>query len=469
MKKLIAGVLCVCMLSALVIGCEKTEESTTATTDAATTADTGDDTTESEEGGSTETGIINLWSFTDEVPNMVDKYIELNPEFGERYEIVSTVISTTDNAYEPALDAALAGGGADAPDLYCAEAAFVIKYCSGDASSYAATYESLGIDIDAAIEEAGIAQYSIEVGSNADGEVVGLGYQATGGAFIYRRSIATDTFGTDEPASIASEVGPGWDKFFEAAATLKDAGYAIVSGDGDIWHAIENSSEDGWIVDGALVIDPLREEFLDYSLMLKENGYSNDTQDWTEAWYGDMAGTSATQVFGFFGPAWLINYVMATNCGGTAVGEGTYGDWAVCDSPIGFFWGGTWLIPAAGTDVPEGVAEILTWITLDCSETGLQYMWANGEVAASKDSVASATVMAMSDGTLDILAGQNMFDVFVPANEFANGSNLTQYDGTINGYWRDQVRQYTAGEKTRDEAIAGFKQMVADNLDVVVE
>ncbi len=469
MKKLIAGVLCVCMLSALVIGCEKTEESTTATTDAATTADAGDDTTESEEGGSTETGIINLWSFTDEVPNMVDKYIELNPEFGERYEIVSTVISTTDNAYEPALDAALAGGGADAPDLYCAEAAFVIKYWSGDSSPFAARYETHCTDIDAAIGEAGIAQYSIEVGSNADGEVVGLGYQATGGAFIYRRSIATDTFGTDEPASIASEVGPGWDKFFEAAATLKDAGYAIVSGDGDIWHAIENSSEDGWIVDGALVIDPLREEFLDYSLMLKENGYSNDTQDWTEAWYGDMAGTAATQVFGFFGPAWLINYVIADHCGGTAVGEGTYGDWAVCDSPIGFFWGGTWLIPAAGTDVPEGVAEILTWITLDCSETGLQYMWANGEFGAAKDSVASATVMAMSDGTLDFLAGQNMFDVFVPANEFANGSNLTQYDGTINGYWRDQVRQYSAGEKTRDEAIAGFKQMVADNLDVVVE
>ena len=203
--------------------------------------------------------------------------------------------------------------------------------------------------------------------------------------------------------------------------------------------------------------------------MLKENGYSNDTQDWTEAWYGDMAGTAATQVFGFFGPAWLINYVMATNCGGTAVGEGTYGDWAVCNSPIGFFWGGTWLIPAAGTDVPEGVAEILKWITLDCSETGLQYMWANGEFGVAKDSVASATVMAMSDGSLDFLAGQNMFDVFVPANEFANGSNLTQYDGTINGYWRDQVRQYTAGEKTRDEAIAGFKQMVADNLDVVVE
>ena len=32
-----------------------------------------------------------------------------------------------------------------------------------------------------------------------------------------------------------------------------------------------------------------------------------------------------------------------------------------------------------------------------------------------------------------------------------------------------KVRQYTAGEKSRDQAIADFKQQVADNLDVIVE
>ena len=76
--------------------------------------------------------------------------------------------------------------------------------------------------------------------------------------------------------------------------------------------------------------------------------------------------------------------------------------------------------------------------------------------------------MAMSDGSVEFLGGQNMFDIFVPANQFANGKCLTQYDESINTYWRDQVRQYTAGEKTRDEAIQAFKQQVADNLDVVV-
>jgi hypothetical protein len=62
-----------------------------------------------------------------------------------------------------------------------------------------------------------------------------------------------------------------------------------------------------------------------------------------------------------------------------------------------------------------------------------------------------------------------MFDAFVPAGQNANGKNLTQYDETINQYFRDQVREYTAGNKSREQAIADFKQQVADNLDVVVE
>ena len=120
----------------------------------------------------------------------------------------------------------------------------------------------------------------------------------------------------------------------------------------------------------------------------------------------------------------------------------------------------------------EAVGQIIDWITLNCTEDGLQYMWANGTMngdGGTKDVVASETVMNMSDGTLEFLGGQNMFDVFGEANSYANGKNLTQYDETINQYWRDQVRMYTAGEKDRDAAIADFKQQVADNLAVEVE
>lgn len=120
----------------------------------------------------------------------------------------------------------------------------------------------------------------------------------------------------------------------------------------------------------------------------------------------------------------------------------------------------------------EAVGELIRWITLDTEETGLQYMWANGTLygeGGTKDSVASGVVMAKSDGALAFLGGQNMFDVFVPSNQFANGKNLTQYDETINRFWRDSVRMYTSEQVSREEAIALFKQNVGDNLDVIVE
>lgn len=478
MKKLLCTVLSVSMVATLLAGCGVSTETapaadTAPATEEAATEEVAEETADEAPAASGD-NVINLWSFTDEIPGMVDKFLEANPDFG--YEVNTTIIATTDGAYQPALDAALAAGGEDAPDIYAAEAAFVLKYAQGDAAEYAAAYEDLGIDVAAEVKEADIAQYTVDIGTRpSDGKLVALGYQATGGAFIYRRSIAQDVWGTDDPETIAEKIGAGtnsWDKFFAAADELKAKGYGIVSGDGDLWHAVENSSDKGWIVDGALYIDPKREAFLDLSKELKDKDIYNDTQDWQDAWFADMKGEGPKGIFGFFGPAWLINYTLAPNCGGEAVGEGTYGDWAVCAPPIGFFWGGTWVLANKDTTKAEAVGKIIDWITLDCTQDGLQYKWANGTLngeGGTKDCVASGTVMSMSNGELDFLGGQNMFDAFVPANQYANGKNLTQYDETINQYWRDQVREYTAGNKTKDEAIADFKSNVADNLDITVE
>ena len=404
-----------------------------------------------------------MWAFTDEVPGMVEKYLANNPSVNAKLN--TTIIATTDGAYQPALNEALKNGEVD---LYAAEAAFILKYSKGDMSEFAAPYKDFGIKIDKAIKDADIASYTVDIGSNEKGQVVGLGYQATGGCFIYNRSVAKKVFGSDDPKTVQAAIGGGsqsWNKFWDAAKKCADNGVAIISGDGDIWHAIENSSDKGWIVDGKLYIDPKREAFLDVSKNLTDNGWSNKTQDWTDAWYADMAELGAKPVLGFFGPAWLINYVMAGNS------KDTYGDWAVCNSPIGFFWGGTWVLGskvAAKDKNKKAICKgIIEWITLDTSNTGLLYHWANGTLngpGGTKDTVSSGTVMSKSDGKLEFLGGQNMFDYFVPAGAYANGKNLTQYDEEINSIWRDQVRAYANGQKSRADAIKDFKQTVADKL-----
>ena len=489
MKKAISLIAALSML----LGCTACGGSSSSDKPADTTASKAADTTAPAQTGKQ---TINLYAFTDEVPKMVKRYIETHKDFGDKYEVKVTQIPTTNQEYQPALDAALKNGGVD---MFAAEAAFVKKYTQGDMSQYVASYEDLGIeDVAGKISSAEIAQYTVDIGSK-DGKVLGLGYQATGGAFIYRRSIAKDVWGTDDPAQIKDKVGPGWDKFWAAAAELKAKGYGIVSGDGDVWHAVENASDAGWLTaDNKLYIDPKREEFLDISKQLTDKGWSNKTQDWTHAWYADMRDygganeeekdgekvvtkdetiktADTKKIFGFFGPAWLINYVIVNQVNGKAKGEGTFGDWAICESPVGFFWGGTWVMAGKnviGTDKQEVVADIIKWITLDTDEESLQYKWANGTLngeGGTKDTVASGVVMAKSNGELDFLAGQNMFDAFVPANAYANGKNMTQYDETINNWWRDAVRQYTAGNLSREDAISAFKQNVADNLDVEVD
>ncbi|PWV95924.1 ABC-type glycerol-3-phosphate transport system substrate-binding protein [Paenibacillus cellulosilyticus] len=464
-KHALVGVSTLLVMTTALTACGGSSDTkSTSDTSTGTTSTTTTDTTATK---SNEKVTINLWSFTDEIPNMTKKYIETHPD--ANVEFKTTVIATTDGAYQPALDQALAGGGKDAPDIYAAESAFVLKYSQGDASDYAANYADLGLT-DQMVTDAGIAQYSVDIGSK-EGQLKALGYQATGGGFIYRRSIAKDVFGTDDPAAIKNEVGPGWDKYFEAADKLKAKGYAIVSGDGDIWHPIENSSDTGWVVDGKLHIDPKREQFLDFSKKLTDNGYSNGTQDWQEAWYADMSGAGAKPVFGFFGPAWLINYVMNGQV------KDTNGDWAVTEPPTGFFWGGTWLLANKEATKDEAkkqaVADFIKWVTLDTSETGLQYYWANGTMKegeqGTKDSVASSVVMSKSNGEVPLLGGQNMFDAFVPANANASGKNLTQYDESINLIWRDQVRAYATGGKSREDALKDFKQTVKDQLGIESE
>lgn len=415
---------------------------------------------------------INLWSFTDEIIGMFNKYLELHPEVAEKVELNTTVINNDGDAYVNAIDLALADGTVD---IYGAEAAYVFKYAQGDASEYAASYEELGIDVEKAIADAEIAPYTVEIGTRpADGKVVALGYQATGGAFIYRRSIAQAVWGSDDPAVVAEKIGAGsgnWDAFFAAAEEVKNAGYKMVSGKGDVWNVLEKAAETGWVVDGKLNIDPVRESYLDIAKQLKDNDYMNDTSAWGEAWFADM--TKSGNVLGFYGPAWLVNYTLGPNSG-----EGdnsSAGDWAVCAPNVGFFWGGTWLLAGKGAIADPVKAEIvkgfIEWVTLDTSDEGLQYLWANGLMNenGTKDTVASGVVMAKSNGETAFLGGQNMFDEFIPANAYASGKSMTQYDSTINGSWDAAVGQYASGELSREEAIEEFKLDLSGKLEIEID
>lgn len=425
---------------------------------------------------------INLLGWTDEQARMIEKYIETHPDCG--IKVIFKQVETTNGQYTSFLDEALTGKSDEfVPDIYSAESAFVKHYSSGAMGQYALPYTDLISGLSSKILSAQIAEYTVNLGKNSSGDVVGLAYQTTGGAFIYRRSVAKQVFGTDDPELVSNAIGGGsgsWNKFFEVAETCNDKGIAILSGDASLWHPVEGSAEKGWVVDGKLHIDSKREAFLDYSKNLYVNGWTNKTEEWSEDWKTDIQGKGEKPVLGFFGPAWLINYSMEPACNkdddGNVINNDK--DWAICDAPVGFLWGGTWMFvnknlkadtSEEGKRKLEAIQKIIEWITLDTTEEGLQYQWANGLINNAKDTVASKVVMEKSDGTLAFLNGQNMFDYFIPANEKAPSNLLTEYDEKINALWRFEVNKYAEGLTTREQALHNFKIAVYSELGLMSE
>ncbi len=425
--------------------------------------------------------VIRVMSYNDGILNMIQRYLDMHPELGYTVEMAYPSYATASIDYEGLLDDMLSGEYETAPDIYVAEAGMVARYIKDSMSSYAATYDELGIPTEQLIQESQTADYAVAVGTRtSDGKVVALPYSSGAGCFIYRRSVAKDVWGTDDPTVIQEKIGGcsgSWEAFWSAAEELKQKGCAIVSGDGDLWYAMRNDMDAGWIVDDELYLSPEREAFLDVSKRHTDSGYSNGTVEWTDAWFADMAGDGEKEVFGFFGPFWLINYHMSMHyyCGddpSTEEYEGTYGDWAVCNAPVGFYQGGDWVLAnkdVTDTEKKDVVADILRWMTLDYDENSLQYLLANGLYEPNnsvKEAVVSGSVMEKADGSMEFLGGQNMFEYYATANQQEMEIHITEYDAVIDRLWRDAVREYAEGKKTREEAITGFEAAVKEKVDI---
>ena len=175
---------------------------------------------------------INVWTYNSEMNRVIQKFRELHPDFG--YEINVVDYSNSHADYQSELIEALSFGGVNGPDIYSVKISYSNKFTKGEAHTYAADFKELIEDVDTRLAKASIAKYIIDIGTDPKGRLVGLGYQSTAGAFIYRRSIAKDVWGTDDPSVIQDIIGPGWDKFFEAAKDLREENYGICSSIYDI-------------------------------------------------------------------------------------------------------------------------------------------------------------------------------------------------------------------------------------------
>lgn len=458
-KRILAAVLASASILGAVAGCSSnaTSSAGSSTTDSSKTDDssnagTSDKFTLKEGEGKT----LNIAVWNEEFKNYFEKYIKA--KMPEGVTVNFKITENKDNAYQNKLDEDLpkneAASADDKIDMFLFEADYALKYVN---SEYTLDVKSLGLTDE---DLSGMYQYTKDVATTQDGSKVlkGVSWQATPGLYAYRRSIAKDVLGTDDPAKV-QEALADWTKFDEVAAKAADKGYKMLSGYDDAYRTFSNNVSAPWVNDNKeIIVDDNIMKWVDQTKTYTDKGYNNKTSLWTDAWAADQGPDG--KVFGFFYSTWGINFTLAGNSlavkekdgGKLEVGNGGYGDWAVCYGPQAYFWGGTWMAAAKGTDNAALVGDVLKAFCCD-KDFGVQFTkdtqdYYNNEAAMKE--------LASSDFKSDFLGGQNHIALFVETAPKIDMSKISVYDQGLNETFQAKFKEYFDGTVDKDTALKNF-------------
>lgn len=489
-KKLLSVLLSAAMISGIIAGCGNDTTTPAADTGAAQTDAAADDTQTTEPAADTaaddtaddaaaddtasapaadEGKVLNIYCWNEEFKTRITDhypdYTEVDATHGTigDVSVVWNITPNDDNAYQNNLDATLlkqADAAADDKiDLFLIEADYALKYVDTD---YTMPVADLGItDADLSKQY----QYTKDVVTDSNGVLKGLSWQGCPGVMFYSRDIAKEVFGTDDPAEIQNYV-KDWDTFNETAATLKDAGYSIMSSVNDSYRVYSNNVSSKWVTDGVINIDDNIMKWVDDSKELVDAGATGTHDLWSDDWSKGFYPEG--KVFAYFGPAWLVNFSMAADVEGSI---GYNGGWGATEGPQGFFWGGTWICAATGTDNAGLIKDIMLKMTTDDDIM-------TDIVVKDDDFVNNSTVMdALASGekkvqrddeteeheyTSKILGGQNPLQMYINGVAGLDLSNLSSYDQGCNEEFQHAMKNYFEGNATKEEALDLFYKSVVE-------
>lgn len=409
------------------------------------TAETGEspDSADSEAQGK----VFNIYAWNDEFKGLFEEYYTVPEDI-----TVNWIINTNeDGIYQQKLDEALQkqsdAADDDKIDMFLAEADNIYMYVN---SAYTMDIESIGFK-----NADTMYGYTIEAASDENGICKGVSFQCCPAAVIYRKSIARDVLGTDDPAEVQAALDT-WDKFDAAAAEAKEKGYYMTASFEETFHAFSSNCSIPWVDDDNNVqFDPMITAWIEQAENYVANGYTLTAGIWDTKKTDEMYITGKTMCF--FGPAWYYNYSMKNAMDPV---NGCPGDWCIIKGPQAYFWGGTWLMAAAGSDNTEMLRDIFETFTIN--EEVCAKLVENENQYPNNIKVAEKYASDASYGNTTILDGQNDIAVFAELAEDIKWENHTYYDGALNNALMNNMQEYLNGYCSYEAAIENFYNQVKE-------
>ncbi len=344
-------------------------------------------------------------------------------------------------------------------DIFLSETDYVNKYTDADAN-VAMPLKDLGIDPETDLAD----QYAFTkvTASDVNGIQRGSTWQCCPGLLVYRRDIAKDVFGTDDPVAVGEKV-KDWDTMKATAAELKEKGYFTFASYADTFRLYGNSITEPWVKPGENVIR------VDQQIM----NWISDSKEWLDAGYLDktvkgqwnadwnQAMGSSSKVFAFLFPAWGIDFTLKPNW------DGETGMWGVTNPPQEYNWGGSYIHACTGTDNPQYVKDIILAVTAD-KENLLKISRDFSDFTNAQTSMQKA---AKDDANFssEFLGGQNAFKYFAPVAENIVIAPLSPYDQGCVELIQNSFSDYLQGQVDFDKAKANFETAIIERYPEITQ
>jgi ABC-type glycerol-3-phosphate transport system substrate-binding protein len=376
-------------------------------------------------------GTMSMWSFTDEVKKMIDRFESVYT--GVKVELTIVPCEEYLNKIRPVLRS-----GKNAPDVFTAEYSNVIDLVESG------FYADLG---EFNPNTGDLVEYVVGVGTDSGGKLRALSWQTTPGGFFFRRSVAKKYLGTDDPEEVG-EMLSTVDKLLDVGRKLKDesgGAVKVIAGYGDYQQYAWSHRTKPFVSDGKLNIEQSVLDYFDTAKTMRDEQLTAEVGTWSPAWFENM-NKAEPEVFGYILPTWGLHYVIKPNA------KDTMGDWGLCKGPGSYFWGGTWMGIYKNSENKAIAWEFVKMFTLD-EETLTWWATETGDFLGN----AKVVEQIKNDFADELLAEQNHYLFFAAEASKVNGKLLAKYDLDIRNFLMGAINNYVEGTMTKDEAIEQFK------------
>jgi hypothetical protein len=388
---------------------------------------------------------LTIYSWNNEIEEQMEDYYLPRYKLPEGVKLNIVVTPAGTDAYDLKLSNELAGNSkSHEVDLFLTE--------SGGwdiMNAYAMPLSDLGVKKGDLKDLYG---YSLDMTTDKSGRILGLLPTGAPGVIAYRRSVALDVLGTDNPTKVAAAFGDL--KTFEATAKKLDAaGYFAAGAPEDIMRLYADTATTPLVSGNTLKVPASWENWAKASKRMYDNGYFAADELWVDDWMDSFE----ENTFAYSAPRWMVDYIIKPGA------RDTYGDWAIAAPAKPYNYGGNVMSVAKGADNAYLAKDIIVRMATD---KAIQLdLWKDSGAPVSKSVMKSIVNSDFSD---EFLGGQNSFEIYEKASAklkinseglYYTESLIVDYIDEMNDYITGDVSYKTALERFYDIALEEYPEL----------